>query len=376
MLGYILWDYSSVLFSFGKFTLRWDGFLLILAFIVGRQILIHIYEKEGQPKKEVDILARYLVIGSFVGARLGHVIFFQPEQWAMPLTIFLPFEFNPFLFIGFSGFSIHGAVLGILLAIWIYTRKMKQAHPFMYVLDRTSIFGMWILVFMLVGSFLNSEVEGKPTNSFAGTVFINPIVKGLQRLPCCMMRNPGGKSPLTKVIAKKENTQVKNEHGHQSVVLYFFFNSGTAKSIVNDYLIGDVKTYLYDMAQYVYEPGTEPLHYSIFEEANGDFEARVSTLGIARHPVQLYMAFSALLLLSHFAWYWNKFKLSIKPGRIFGFGMAILWSLQFLFEFLKENQASFITGIGLNKAQVLCVPFILVGIYCLILSYRKVEIKN
>ena len=372
MISYILWDESAELFSWGQLTLRWNGLLLILAFLIGRQILITIYKKEGKPTKDVEIQATYLMVAAVLGARLGHVIFYQPQLWSKPLAILFPFEFKPvFHFTGMTGFSSHGAALGILCAIWLYCRRKKPAQPYLPTLDRISILAVWIAVPLLIGSFLNSDIEGKPTNSPFGTVLIRPITSGMMQLPCCIMRNPGGKNLLNQVFAMKDNKEVKKENGHHSIALYLFFKAGITERIVDEFMLGDVKTYLYDMPQVVDEPGTEPLHYVIFTEPNGDYEARVRTIGVARYPVQLFESVSCLMLFVFSFWYWNQYKLNLPPGRISGFCMTLFWSLRFVYEFLKEDQVSFIKGIGLNKAQFLCIPLILIGIIVLTLSYRK-----
>jgi prolipoprotein diacylglyceryltransferase len=372
MINYILWDTRAELFSLGQFTLRWNGLLLILAFMVGRQILITIYKKEDKPTKEVDILATWLLISAYLGARFGQAIFYQPQLWSRPLSIFFPFVFKPaFHFTGISGFSSHGAVLAMLCALWLYSRKKKQGQHYLQILDRISILVIWMAVPILIGSFLNSEIVGKPTGSATGVVLVRPVTKGILQLPCCIMRNPGGKNPLTLVIAKKDKEVAKRENGHHSIALYLFFKEGTPVETVDEFLLGDVKTYLYDMSQVVDEPGTEPLHYAVFKEPNGDYEARVRTIGIARYPVQLFESVSCLLLLIFLFWYWNQYKLNLPSGRIFGFCMTLFWSLRFAFESLKEDQASFIKEMALNKAQVLCIPLILSGVAVLALSYRK-----
>src|SRR5882762_5897051 len=151
MISYILWDKSAELFSWGQFTLRWNGFLLILAFLIGRQILVHIHKKEGKQTKEVDIQAIYLTISIFLGARLSYVILYQPQLWSRPLTVFFPFEFKPaFHFTGMTGFSGHGAALGILFAIWLYSWMKKPRQPYFPLLDRISILSVWIAVPMLI----------------------------------------------------------------------------------------------------------------------------------------------------------------------------------------------------------------------------------
>ena len=378
MIGYILWDKSADIFSWNQFTLRWDGLLLIVAFIVGKSILTYIYKKEGKPKTNVDILITYLVVAVFIGARLGHVIFYQPQLWAKPLGIFLPLDFKPSLHLtSLVGFSSHGAVVGILVALWLYSRKKKETHYFLYVLDRVSILTVLIAAFILPGSFLNSEVKGKPTNTAFGTVFTKPITKGILQLPCCIMRNPGGKNPLNKVIATKENKEpARTENGHHSVALYLFFKSGTVGKVVDEFMVGDVKTYLYDKSQLVYESGEEPLHYAIFNEPNGDFEVRVRTIGIARHPVQLYESFSSLLLFAFLFWYWYTDKSTLSSGRLFGVSMIVFWSIRFMFEFLKNDQSSFMVGLGINKGQTLCMPLILIGVVTLFVSQRRAAQKK
>ena len=136
-------------------------------------------------------------------------------------------------------------------------------------------------------------------------------------------------------------------------------------------MVGDVKTYLYDRSQVVYESGEEPLHYAIFNEPNGDFEVRVRTIGIARHPVQLFEAITSLLLFVLLFWYWNKHKLYLSAGRIAGLCMLMFWGFRFMYEFIKEDQSSFIVGMGINKGQTLCIPLILIGAVILFISKKK-----
>jgi prolipoprotein diacylglyceryltransferase len=378
MNSYILWDKNAELFSWGSFTLRWDGLMLLLAFLVGKQLLAYIYKKENKPVKDVDLLITYLVIAVFIFSRLGHVIFYQPELWHKPLAIFLPIEFKPTLHItGMTGFSSFGGVVGILIAIWFYVQKKKEGQHFLQLLDRVSILSVWIAALILLGSFLNSEIKGKPTNSSIGTIFINPVTKGILQLPCCIMRNPGGKNPLNKVIALNDKKQASEINtGYKSVALYLFFKAGTTQRVVDEFMQGDVKSYLYNMSKLIYEPGTKPLNYTIFTEPNGDFEARVGTIGIARYPVQLFESLSSLLLFALLFWYWNKHKLNLSAGRIAGFCMIMFWGIRFMYEFLKEDQSFFISGLGINKGQTLCIPLILIGVVILFVSKRRAGQKN
>ncbi len=371
MISYILWDGSSEILSLGQFTFRWDTLSLVLAFLLSRQILLHIYKKEGRPFNGVDTLTAYLIIAVILGARLGYVIFYQPELlWSKPIDIFLPFQFQPvFRFTGMKGFSIHGGALGILIALWIFGRRNEQAPNYLQVLDRIVILAALAGALIFAGNFLNSEIAGKPTNSASGTIFINPVTKGLLKIPCCIMRNPNGNNPLDFIKAKKGETLSKSAEGHKSIILYLFFKPGASVQLIDEFLRGDVKAYLYDMSQFVYEPGTEPIHYTIFEEAPGDYVVRVTTIGIARLPVPLFESITCFLLFIVMFWYWNKRKITTPPGRIFGFFMILFWSLHFAFEYLKEP--AFEKGMALHRGQILDIPLILMGVAILILSYRK-----
>jgi len=110
ILNYIIWNKSPEIYSIGTFALRWYGLFFALGFLISQQILYYIYKKEGKPEKDVDTLTIYMVIATIIGARLGHVIFYQPEIiFENPISIFLPFELNPFRFTGLQGLASHGA---------------------------------------------------------------------------------------------------------------------------------------------------------------------------------------------------------------------------------------------------------------------------
>lgn len=372
MVNYIIWSGSPVLFSVGPFALRWYAVLFVLGFLLSRQILLHIYKKEGQPIKGVDTLISYIVIGAVLGARIVHVIFFQPDLfWSKPFEIFLPFEFQPaFRFTGLQGLSSHGAVLGILAGLWLYSRRKKSGQSYLQVLDRIAVIVALTSAFILAGNFFNAEPTGKPTNSPIGIVLLSPVTEGLVKIPCCIMRNPGGKNPLDFVSVKKDEERAADTTGHRPIILYLFFKPGATEQIVNEFLLGDVKTYLFDRSEFVYEPGTEPLHYTIFVEKD-IYTARVRTIGIARHPVQLYESISCLLLFAFLFWYWQKHKANTPLGRIFGSFFIILWSLHFGYDYLKVNQTPIGDGTTLNMGQVLSIPFLIAGVLVTLYSYRK-----
>src|SRR6188768_1517965 len=104
----IIWSTSPEIFSIWGFSLRWYGLFFASGFLISQQILYYMYRKEGKPEKDVDTLTIYMVIATVLGARFGHVIFYQPELfWTDPLSIILPFEFSPFRFTGLQGLASH-----------------------------------------------------------------------------------------------------------------------------------------------------------------------------------------------------------------------------------------------------------------------------
>ena len=80
ILDFIIWNGSPEIFSRGSFALRWYGLFFALGFLISQQVLYYMFKKEGKPEKDVDTLTIYMVIATIVGARLGHILFYQPEN--------------------------------------------------------------------------------------------------------------------------------------------------------------------------------------------------------------------------------------------------------------------------------------------------------
>jgi phosphatidylglycerol---prolipoprotein diacylglyceryl transferase len=366
--SYFIWDGSPELFSAGAFTLRWNALLLIVAFILSRQLLIFLHKKESNSPVQAGVVLTYLVVATLVGARLGYVIFYQPELiWTRPAEIFLPLEFQPkFRFTGTEGLSIQGGLIGLLAGVWLYSRKVRAAQTWLQLLDKVAVIGALAGTLLFTGSFLNSEIIGRPTDSSVGTVYVNRVTSGIDKLPCCIMRNPGGKNPLDFVTAIKDSTpREKKSTGHQPIVLYLFFLPGATEQMVNEFLIGDVKTFLFDNSNLVYEPGTEPLHYTIFVERSGDYTGRIMTIGIARYPVQIFEAIVCFVLFVSSLWYWQKKKATMKPGMVFGLSLLFFCIMDFAFGFMKEPATGSETIVGLTIDQLLYVPLVLIAIVAL-----------
>ena len=371
MLNFIIWDGSPVVFSIGPFVLRWYIFLFILGFVIARLLLRRIFKKEGKPSADVEILTIYILIGALIGVRLGYVLFYEPNTiLTKPMEAFLPFQFRPsFRFMGIERLSGYGAVIGIMLALWVFSLKKKE-YSYLKVIDRVVIVIALTAVFVGVGNFFNAEIIGKPTSSSTGVIFARSVMDDLMKLPCCIMRTPGGPNPLQDVEIKPDTALHPTNMGHSAVIMYLFFKPGATEELVKEFLIGDVKTFLYDNSHVIYEPGDEPLHYTIFQESQDVFTGRVRTTGIARHVVQLYEAVSYLLVFLLLFVVWKKNKTSIPRGMLTGIFLIASGILNFLLGFLKVTHAPFESTMSLNMGQIISIMMMVVGGFILYSSIR------
>lgn len=347
-------------------ALRWYGLLFALGFLISQQILYYMFRKEGKPEKDVDTLTIYMVIATILGARLGHIIFYEPEMfWTNPASIFLPFELSPeFRFTGLSGLASHGAAIGILFGLWLYSRKRKPGQNYLQILDRIVILVTLTGALIRMGNYFNSEIIGKPTDSPLGVVFIGRVTEALKG-------QEGDANPVETIGVVKNQALPEGANGRVPISIYVFFKPGTDQNTASNFVTQDAQFYLTRLSEYVDQPTLTPVEYKMATEASGNLVARIETFGIARHAAQLYESISCVLLFSFLFWYWSRYKEKLPTGRIFGIFMIVLWSLRFLYEFLKENQVSFEDNLTLNMGQILSIPLVLVGIFVLVRSYQK-----
>lgn len=156
----------------GFFTIHYYSLMFVVAFTLGWYLMKSIYQREGISLEKLDSLFIYTVLATLIGARLGHVIFYDWDYFQNNLLeIFLPVRFEPeFQFTGFRGLASHGAAIGIITAMYLYRRNVLQ-KPVLWILDRVVIPVAAGGVFIRIGNFMNSEIIGKPTNTDFGVVF-------------------------------------------------------------------------------------------------------------------------------------------------------------------------------------------------------------
>ena len=165
LLAQIQWDVQPVIFHLGPLAIRWYSLGWILAFALGFLLVQRTYRKEGKPEKDLETILLYMILGALIGARLGHCFFYRPDYYlANPLEIIAFWK-------GFQGLSSHGGAIGILVSLFIFSRRHPD-QPHLWLLDRiaapTALGGF----FIRMGNLMNSEILGLPTDVPWAMVFV------------------------------------------------------------------------------------------------------------------------------------------------------------------------------------------------------------
>ncbi len=172
-LLYTTWDPSTGI-HLGPITLHYYSLMFIFAFGLGYFLMTKIYKIDGVNEKYVEPLFTWTLVGTILGARLGHVIFYQPELFKEDFwSVFLPIRTKPtFEFTGFSGLASHGATIALIFTTLYYAFKIIRKNPF-WVYDRIGIPVALGGAFVRIGNFFNSEIIGKaaPENSPFAVLF-------------------------------------------------------------------------------------------------------------------------------------------------------------------------------------------------------------
>ena len=174
---------NPVFLKIGGFSLHYYGLMYLVAFAIVYAMAVYRVRREIQFPLTVDDIQNlmvFMMIGVIVGGRLGYVIIYNPEYYLKhPLEIFLPFSFsNGITFTGISGMSFHGGMIGVLIAIWYFTRKTNSNFW-----DICDLFAPIIplgYTFGRIGNFINGELYGRITTDAIGMYFPTAPGPGLR----------------------------------------------------------------------------------------------------------------------------------------------------------------------------------------------------
>lgn len=165
----IIWNANPELFHIGGFAVRWYSLLFVSGFILGFFIFQWFFKREKLDPGLLDSLLVTLIVGTIVGARLGHCLFYQPDyylgSWEGFLEIFMPWK---------GGLASHGGTIALFIAMWWFAHKYgkRQGFDFVWLVDHLSIAVCFAATFIRLGNLFNSEIYGGVTNLPWGFVFV------------------------------------------------------------------------------------------------------------------------------------------------------------------------------------------------------------
>lgn len=166
MLQYITWNVDPELFTIFGREIRWYGLFWVIGLLVAIIIVQKIYEKEKLPEKWFDSLFAHMMLGIILGARLGHCLFYDPAYYlANPIEI---------LYIWEGGLASHGGVIGIIIAVWLYSRNVTK-KSMLWTFDRVIVPTGFTAGSIRLGNLMNHEIYGGVTDQPWGFRFIENI---------------------------------------------------------------------------------------------------------------------------------------------------------------------------------------------------------
>ena len=152
IISSIFWNVSPEIMKLGPFSLRWYGLLFASGFVLGYLILTKIYKLEKKPLADLEQLSIYVILGTVIGARLGHCLFYDPVYYlSHPIEVWE------------GGLASHGAAIGILISIYLITKKQKD-KTMLWILDRLVIVVALGGALIRLGNLFNSEIIGRPAD--------------------------------------------------------------------------------------------------------------------------------------------------------------------------------------------------------------------
>ena len=345
---YISWNVDPALYD-GFITLRYYSLFFAISFLLGFSIVKKMFIYENAPLEWMDKLLMYSVVGTILGARLGHVIFYDPAYYLENISeVFMVWK---------GGLASHGAAIALIIAMWIFSKKVTKKHT-LWSLDRLVIAVALAAGFIRIGNLMNSEIVGIKTNNEMSLFYefkAKDQISGFFNIE------------KNKIKFDKTNSDTLIDHiyypkisvtiplGNQKMNPYYseaFSNAFNLKSIDSD--------------------------ADFFSLSNkNDFsltsinEMVLPIYIITRIPTQLYEAFSYWIIFLFLFWaYWKK-KWHLYRGRLFGIFLTLLFVARFFVEFFKEHQALSDSSL-LSMGQYLSIPLVLIGVIFWIKS-KKID---
>lgn len=165
MYIFVQWDVDPEIVNlFGMISIRYYSLLFVSGLMFCYRIVQGMYKREKLSSEHLWHLAMYIFVGTVVGARLGHCLFYEPGYYlSHPLEMLLPVQWinGSLRFTGYHGLANHDGAIGVWMAIMAYARKYKE--KIWAVLDKIAVVAPLAGAFIRLGNLMNSEIIGYPT---------------------------------------------------------------------------------------------------------------------------------------------------------------------------------------------------------------------
>jgi prolipoprotein diacylglyceryl transferase len=166
MLNVITWTADPEFIHLGLLNIRWYGLAFALGFAIGYMTVARMWKNEKLPQEWIDSLLIYTVLGTVIGARLGHCLFYDPGYYlSHPLDILKIWE---------GGLASHGGTLGIVVSIYFYSKRVSH-KSMLWTFDKLVTPTGLVAAFIRLGNLMNHEIYGHPTDSSWGFRFIQNL---------------------------------------------------------------------------------------------------------------------------------------------------------------------------------------------------------
>ena len=349
MIATILWDFPNHI-PIAGFQLRYYSLMFIISFVLGQYGMQYVFKKENVNPKLMDSLVYWMVGATIIGARLGHVFFYD---WG-----YYKNHIGEILMVWKGGLASHGAAISIVLAMIWWSRRIAKKHP-IWTLDRIVIVVALAGGFIRMGNWFNSEIYGAPANSSVETVFVEAGRASIER--------GYGENIKSLTFENTENLFITDSLNYPVLEAQFRFiglNEGQTEEYVNNYLERILNATSVDNANILPYPSANAQVYS---DQNGAY-ASINVLGVPRYPTQLFEAGAYWLIFFILALLYLKTNVKNRRGFIFGAFLVGVFGFRFFVEYYKEIQVSFETSMSLNMVQWLSIPLVISGFYLMLTS--------
>lgn len=156
MIGFDYPQISPIIFSIGPLAIRWYSMAYLFGIVAAWFLVLRNIRKYdlGLNKENIEDLVFYVTLGIILGGRLGYALFYGGKaMWENPLSIFEIWK---------GGMSFHGGILGVIIAVLFYAKKIS--YPFLKLTDLVVLYTPIGIFCGRLANFINDELWGRVTN--------------------------------------------------------------------------------------------------------------------------------------------------------------------------------------------------------------------